>query len=168
MKSVFCAFLVAFLLAACGFQLRGAAMSALPYQSILIDLDPNSELYLWLTRYIKSLGSTEIVRDPESADAIFTQIKNERQKNILSLDSQGRVKEYRLEVDYAFQVKNQAGQVIVPAHEITLTRDISHSDDTLLAKESEEAILWRDMYQDLSNQILRQLSLTQPAAYVEE
>lgn len=167
MKFVAALFFAVFL-TACGFQLRGAELSALPYSSLHIALDPDSEMYLWLTRYIQSLDTTEIVRNPEDAEAIFTQIKNERQKNILSLDSQGRVKEYRLEVDYAFQVKNQAGQVIVPMHEITLTRDISHSDDTLLAKESEEAILWRDMYQDLSNQILRQLSLTQPQPPTEE
>ena len=156
------------LFTACGFQLRGAELSALPYKSLHIALDPDSEMYLWLTRYIKSLGTTEIVRDSTKADAIFMQVKNERQKNILSLDSQGRVKEYRLEVSYAFQVKNQAGQVVVPFNEITLTRDVSYSDDSLLAKESEENILWRDMYQDLSNQILRRLAMTQPEIQAEE
>ncbi len=151
-------------LSACGFQLRGSELSALPYQSLYIDLTPDSEMYLWLSRYIQSLKTTQIVDNPKDAQARFVELDNVRQKNILSLDSQGRVKEYRLEVNYIFQVVNAQGHVIVPPNEITLTRDVSHSDDTLLAKESEEALLWRDMYQDLSNQILRRLVMTQPKA----
>ncbi len=163
----FAVFCLIFFLSSCGFQLRGAELSALPYKSLHIALKPESELYLWLSRYIQSLKSTVIVEDSAQAEATFMELNNIRQKNILSLDAQGRVKEYRLAVDYTFQVVNQKGEIIVPPNEINLTRDVSHSDDNLLAKESEEAILWRDMYQDLSNQILRRLAMTQPQAVVE-
>ena len=85
-----------------------------------------------------------------------------RQKTILSVNAQGRVREYRLQLDYRFRVVNQKGQVLVPPNEINLTRDITFDDSNVLAKDLEEGLLWRDMHNDLVNQIMRRLSIIKP------
>ena len=41
--------------------------------------------------------------------------------------------------------------------EITVVRDITFNDADVLAKEAEEALIYRDMQQDLVQQILRRL-----------
>ena len=46
----------------------------------------------------------------------------------------------------------------IPVTEITLTRDFSYSDTEALSKESEEALLFRDMQADLLQQLLRRLA----------
>jgi outer membrane lipopolysaccharide assembly protein LptE/RlpB len=41
---------------------------------------------------------------------------------------------------------------------ITLRREITFSDDQVLSKESEEALLWRDIQSDLVQQLMRRLA----------
>ena len=70
--------------------------------------------------------------------------------------------EYRLQLDYAFRIVNAKGQELVGVNEVILSRDISYSDSNVLAKDLEEGLLWRDMNNDLVNQIVRRLSLIKP------
>ncbi len=156
------ALILAAALAGCGFHLRGANSSKLPYKTMHIALPETSEVNIWLQRYIKASGSTEIVSDPKTADAIFQQVNDSRQKIILSVNAQGAVSEYRLQLTYTFRLVNQKGQILVAPNEISLTRDISFSDSNILAKDLEEGLLWRDMNNDLVSQIMRRLSILKP------
>jgi LPS-assembly lipoprotein len=156
------AVILAATLAGCGFQLRGTKSGNLPYKTMFIALPETAEVNVWLQRYIKASGSTEIVEDSKSADAIFHQINDGRAKTILSVNAQGRVREYRLQLNYTFQVTNAKGQILVPPNEISLSRDITFDDSNVLAKDLEEGLLWRDMNNDLVNQIMRRLSIIKP------
>ena len=156
------AVLLAVALAGCGFHLRGVGSGNLPYKTMYISLPDTADVNIWLQRYIKASGSTEIVDDAKSAEAIFQQLSDLRQKAILSVNAQGRVREYRLQLDYRFRVVNQKGQVLIPPNEINLTRDITFDDSNVLAKDLEEGLLWRDMNNDLVNQIMRRLSVIKP------
>jgi len=156
------ALILAAALAGCGFHLRGAGSSKLPYQTMYIALPETAEVNVWLQRYIRASGSTQVVDAAESADAIFQQLTNSRQKSILSVNALGRVREYRLQLSYTFRVVNQKGQVLVAPNEVTLTRDVTYDDSNILAKNQEEDLLWRDMTNDLVNQIMRRLSIIKP------
>src|SRR5574343_1960922 len=121
-------FLLALILAAtltgCGFHLRGVGSGNLPYKTMYIARPETAEVNIWLQRYIKATGSTTILDESEAkdAEAIFQPLGDTRNKTILSVNAQGRVREYRLQLDYRFRVVNQKGQVLVPPNEITLTR----------------------------------------------
>ncbi|MBS1143613.1 MAG: hypothetical protein H6R14_1019 [Proteobacteria bacterium] len=156
------ALIIAAAVAGCGFHLRGAGSGNLPYKSMYIALPDTAEVNIWLQRYISASGSTTIVDNPKAADAIFQQVSDNRLKSILSVNAQGRVREYRLQLTYKFRVVNQKGQVLVPVNEVALTRDISFDDSNVLAKDLEEGLLWRDMNNDLVNQIMRRLSIIKP------
>ena len=156
------ALILAAALAGCGFHLRGAGSGNLPYQTMYISLPETAEVNIWLQRYIRSSGSTRIVDDAAAADAIFQQLTNSRQKSILSVNALGRVREYRLQLSYTFRVVNRQGQVLVAPNEVTLTRDVTYDDSNILAKNQEEDLLWRDMTNDLVNQIMRRLSVIKP------
>jgi LPS-assembly lipoprotein len=156
------ALIIAVALAGCGFHLRGVGSGNLPYKTMYIALPDTADVNIWLQRYIRASGSTEIVEDPKAADAIFQQLGDNRLKTILSVNAQGRVREYRLQLTYTFRVVNQKGQVLVPSNEVALTRDISFDDSNVLAKDLEEGLLWRDMNNDLVNQIMRRLSIIKP------
>lgn len=156
------ALIIAAALAGCGFHLRGVGSGNLPYKAMYIALPDTADVNIWLQRYIKASGSTEIVEDAKMADAIFQQLGDNRLKTILSVNAQGRVREYRLQLTYTFRIVNQKGQVLVPPNEVALTRDISFDDSNILAKDLEENLLWRDMTNDLVNQIMRRLSIIKP------
>ena len=154
--------ILAALLTGCGFQLRGTLSGNLPYKTMMIALPDTSEVRVWLERYINAAGSTEIIDDPKLADATFQQLSDSRLKTILSVNTQGRVREYRLQLNYRFRVVNAKGQILVPPNDVSLSRDITFDDSNVLAKDLEEGLLWRDMNNDLVNQIMRRLSIIKP------
>lgn len=156
------ALILAAAITGCGFQLRGTLSGNLPYKSMYIALPETADVRIWLERYINAAGSTEIVDDAKLADGTFQQLSDSRLKTILSVNAQGRVREYRLQLNYRFQVVNSKGQVVMPANEINLSRDITFDDSNILAKDLEEGLLWRDMNNDLVNQIMRRLSIVKP------
>ncbi len=161
LRPLFALILVA-ALAGCGFHMRGAGGNTLPYRTMHIALPETAEVRIWLERYIRSGGDTEIVADPKQAAAVFQQINDTRQKTILSVNAQGRVREYRLQLDYSFRLVDGQGREIVAPNKIALTRDITFDDSSVLTKDIEEGLLWRDMNNDLVNQIMRRLSLIKP------
>ena len=86
-----------------------------------------------------------------------------RGKSILSLNSLGRVREYLLTYTLTFTVRDSKGVELLPATEITLRRNMAFDETQVLAKESEEALLYRDMQADLVQQIMRRLAALKPA-----
>jgi LPS-assembly lipoprotein len=153
--------LLAAIIAGCGFKLRGSSAN-LPYKSMYIALPETADVRIWLQRYIRSSGATEIVDNAKDAEAVFQQLQDSRVKTILTVNSQGRVTEYRLQLNYSFRVVDAKGRELVGANDIGLSRDITYSDSNVLAKDLEEGLLWRDMNNDLVNQIMRRLSIIKP------
>lgn len=159
-------FLFALILAAalsgCGFHLRGSGSAQLPYKSMYISLPETAEVNIWLQRYIRAARTTEITDDAKQAEAVFVQISDTRNKSILSVNAQGTVREYRLQLDYTFRIVNTKGQELVAPNTITLIRDLTYDASNVLAKNQEERVLWRDMTNELVNQIVRRLAIIKP------
>ena len=153
---------LAAVVAGCGFQLRGTLSSNLPYKTLFIALPETADVRVWMQRYIKATGTTTVVDSARDAEATFQQLQDSRIKTILSVNAQGRVREYRLQLDYKFRLIDAKGRELVGPNEINLSRDITYDDSTVLAKDLEESLLWRDMNNDLVNQIMRRLSLIKP------
>lgn len=156
--AIFC---LTLLLTACGFQLRGAYN--LPYESLFISLPDASVIGAGLKRQIRAGGGTRLVDTMEEAQGTFLQVTEVRERQILSLSSAGRVREVRLRFRYAYRVVDAKGRELVPTTGVELTRDISYDDSAVLAKEQEEQLLWRDMENDLVQQLLRRLTAVKPS-----
>ncbi|MFZ6742988.1 LPS assembly lipoprotein LptE [Undibacterium sp. JH2W] len=145
------------LLSACGFALRGPV--ALPFKSIFIGLPEASSLGGELRRQIRANGQTQIASDAKEAQVILDVLAETRDKQILSLNSQGRVREYNLIYNFRFRVRNNAGKEYLEPVDIQLKRNISFNETQVLAKEAEEVLLYRDMQSDLVQQIMRRLAV---------
>src|SRR5882672_1374190 len=142
-------------LAACGFQLRGTA--PLPFHSLYVQAATASPLATQLKRTVRSGGSTQIADRPEQAEVIL-QIMNELQeKQILTITGGGRVSEYQLRYRVQFRLTDGKNREHIPASEILLKRDYSYNDEQALSKDSEEALLYRDMRNDAVQQLVRRM-----------
>lgn len=154
------------LLSACGFHLRGSNGSfMLPFATMYIGLPDTSPLAIDLKRYIRAVGSTEVVDIKNGADAVFEVLSDpekNRTKTILSLNSNGRVSEYQLGYSINFRVLDKAGNQLLGPTSISLNRPITFNDSQVLAKETEEAQLYRDMRNDMVQQIMRRLAAIKP------
>jgi LPS-assembly lipoprotein len=150
--------LVLMVLAGCGFRLRGTA--DLPFQTLYI---PNAVtgIALDLKRSIQAGTDAKMVEDAKAADAVLAFSHETRQKEILSLNAAGRVREFRLRYRVGFRVHDGKGNDYVPLSSMELTRDVSFNDAEVLAKEAEEQLLFRDMQSDMVQQIMRRLAAAQ-------
>jgi LPS-assembly lipoprotein len=156
------ALLIAGSLAACGFQLRGSNGSyTMPFHSIFLTFPDTSPLGTELKRNLRA-GDVAIADKPEEAEAQFVVLSENRGKSILSLNSLGRVREYLLTYTLTFTVRDSKGVELLPSTEITLRRNMAFDETQVLAKESEEALLYRDMSADLVQQIMRRLAALRP------
>ncbi|GAB1392050.1 hypothetical protein MASR1M60_02130 [Rhodocyclaceae bacterium] len=148
--------LVFLMLTGCGFQLRGTA--TLPWETLYIGLPENSLLYHQIKRSIESGTHTRIVNDAKEAQASLTVLQNNHNKSILSLSAKGLVREFQLTRSFVYRIQDAKGKELIPASQIILQREMNFDDERIFAKEAEEAMIMREIEQDLVIQLLRRLS----------
>jgi LPS-assembly lipoprotein len=169
-RRIFCAgavnlLLAGLLLSGCGFQLRGSggARTMLPFSTAHIAAPSSPALANILRQYLVS-GGTTIVEDRNTADAVIEILNETRERTVLSLNSQGRIREYNLNYRVQFRVRDPKNAELLPTSDINLRRILSFNESQALAKEAEEATLYRDMQVDMVQQILRRLEAAKPLA----
>jgi LPS-assembly lipoprotein len=148
------------LLSGCGFHLRGGW--ELPYESMYLDIPAHSEFGAQLKRTLVGTGAARVVDAPAEAQAVFVPTGEARERKILSYNSSGRVREVQLQYRYGFRVRDRAGQDLISPASIEMTRDLTFDESQTLAKEQEEDLLWRDMLNDLTQQVMRRLAGRKP------
>ena len=146
------------LVAGCGFQLRGTA--DVPFDTVYLP-NPTGGIQLDLKRNIQAGTRAKVVDNAKEAQAIMQFTEETRAKDILSLTSTGRVREFRLRYRVGFRVHDGKSGDYVPLQTIVLFRDVSFNDSDILAKETEEQLLFRDMQADMVSQIMRRLAAAQ-------
>jgi LPS-assembly lipoprotein len=158
---------VALTVSACGFHLRGdGGHYTLPFPTMYIGLPESSPLAIDLKRNIRANGGTTVVGSARDADGIIEVLTNPektRTKTILSLNSNGRVRQYLLTYTIVFRVLDKQGAELLAPTQITLTRPIDFNETQLLAKEQEEALLYKDMQTDLVQQMMRRIAAVKTA-----
>ena len=156
--------LLALSLTGCGFQLRGPKPMA--FQTIYLAMGQYSELAADLKRQIRTSGTTVPVNTREEAEVTLVVLQENREKTILSLGPTGTVREYQLRLRFQFRLQDKAGKEVLSLQEINVTRDITFNDSLILAKEQEEVLLYRDMQNDLVQQVTRRLAAVRMPATV--
>jgi LPS-assembly lipoprotein len=148
---------VLWLLAGCGF--KPVSTAALPFETLYVSTGAYASFGGVFKRFVESYSRTTRIADtPASADAVVEILHEQQEKQILALNSDGRVQEYLLRYRVSFRVLDRAGRVLIPPDNIVLERDLTYDDDAVLAKENEEAFLYRDMQMDAVQQLVRRLS----------
>ena len=147
------------LISACGFQLRGVAK--LPFETMYVEASDTSPVGNDLRRALKS-SNVRITNSAPEAQAVVQLLGETREKIILSLSGGGRVREYQLRMRVSFRVYGPNNKELLVPTELVLLRDLSYDDTQILAKESEEALLFRDIQSDAVQQIMRRVSAINP------
>lgn len=143
------------LLAGCGFQLRGPPR--LPFGSIaLTGFAPRSPLAQEFHRRLAT--QLRVLDAPDKADVVLQAIDDARQRSVVASTAAAQVRELRLRLKFNFRVHTPGGRELIPRAELLLTRDMSYSETLALAKEQEEAELFREMQADVVAQVLRRLA----------
>ena len=155
--------MLALVVTACGFKPRGAnGQYRIPFHTIYLGFAESSPLGVELRRNLRGADGVLVVDDATKAEAKIDVVSESRGKVILSLNSQGRVREYLLTYTLVFKVRDSKDAELLGPTEISLKRSIAFNESQTLAKESEEVLLYRDMQSDLVQQVLRRLTAIKP------
>ncbi len=153
------------LLGACGFHLKGT--TPLPFQSIYTNIDLDSEFGARLRRAIEaSSPDTRLTDRRTEADVYLHQISDDQSLRQVSIDAEGRVEEYQLNLDFRFELLDRFGHVLLAPTTLHSIREIPYNERIVQAKESVICRNFASMRNDLVDRILRRISAPEvQAAY---
>jgi LPS-assembly lipoprotein len=142
-------------LAGCGFQRRQAPR--LGFASVaLTGFAPRSPLAEELR---KQLGlQVQVLETPDKAEVVLHALADARERSVVASTSAAQVRELQLRLKFHFRAHTPGGRELIPRAELLLSRDLSYSETAALAKEQEEAELFREMQSDVVGQVLRRLA----------
>jgi len=151
-------------LGGCGFQLRGAPSYA--FQSIYVG-GGTSGFTNELRRNLRAQGTIRVIEDPtqqNTADVILDVLQDQRERTVVGLTATGQSRELQLRVRVNYRLRTPSGRELTPSTELLMQRDMSFTESAVLAKESEEAMVYRDLQTDIVQQLLRRLAAVKSLA----
>jgi LPS-assembly lipoprotein len=144
------------LLSACGFHLRNT--QAYAFSSIAVTPASGSAVALEAARYLGSTLRVVSVQDPVPPEVVLEVLQERREKTVVGVNASGQVREFQLRLTVKFRLRTPQGTELSAPADIVQQRDISFSESAALAKEAEEALLYKAMQADTVQQLLRRLA----------
>ena len=144
--------------------MRGAML--LPFSSLRTGLDRNTDLGRVLLTQLEDSGVTVVGSAkpagpdavPVLVDVVLEVLNEQRERAGVGRMASGQVRELELRYRFKFLVRTPAGKELIEATELLVERDLSYSETETLAKEAEEALLYRDMVNDIARQVMYRLA----------
>jgi LPS-assembly lipoprotein len=150
-------------LAACGFHLRGSNLKDVTFAFKSLYLKAPAETpFVTDLRNALIANKVTLAPNPDQADLVLEVVSEQTTKTILSLSGSGRVQEYQLVYRVSLRAYDSKQIDWLPADEIMLSRILTWDDTQVLAKEQEEATLYKDMRSDAVGQAIRRLTRAKP------
>ena len=141
----------------CGFRLRGSAGVAVSLPATYVAGDAASAALLAdLRRGVRDAGVV-LVGKREDSRAVLTVTGEEKDRRVLSVGNTGAAQEYELRYAVTFTVVDHEGKEILPEQTVERLRAVSHTPAQVLAKGSEEELIYRDLLRDVVQGVVRRL-----------
>lgn len=151
--------MLATMLMACGFQLRGAADLPASIQTMYMQgINIRDGFGLQLKRTLNRNG-IEVLSEYQEGAALMTFTTNRLQRRVLSVGVQtAKVSEYELILDVVFDLSDADQNKLIENERFEARRDYQFDPQSVLGRDAEEELLRNEMYEQLSQAILRRLS----------
>ena len=144
------------LLAGCGFHLRGTDLTSNLVAS-KVQVVGGGGTAQQLRRALQNAPGVALIDTPETG-ALQIDIQQEgSQQQVLTLNSLGRVGEYRLYYTVQFRAR-QNNDTVLESSVLSLYRDYTYDDSNVLGKDNEANTLIANMQQDAALQVLRRVN----------
>jgi len=144
-------------LAGCGFELKRPP--ALNFSKIqLSGFATRSPLATELKSSIDASTTTRVVEAGQGAQAVLQAINEAREKVVVAQTTANQIREFELRLRFSFRLRTVGGKDLIPDSEILQRRSLTYTETAALAKEQEEAFLYRSMQSDIVSQVLRRLA----------
>jgi LPS-assembly lipoprotein len=145
--------------AACGFQ--PVVPPSVPYERMYVTAPDFSSFGAQLKRYVEGSARTHFADDPKAAQAVLEIMSEHQEKQILSLDTAGKVAEYLLRYQVTFRLRAKDNSELIAPTTISLQRDVTYDVDAVLGSENQDTFLYNAMRNEAIQQMLVRVSAVQ-------
>ena len=145
-------------LSACGFRLRQAPkydFSAIRFEGV------SGPVAQALSAELKASGLTVLGAGavPVGVQPVVLRVQaDQRERTVVGQTATGEVREVQLRHRWRFVVLTQQGRELIDTTDLLLERDIGFRETAVLPKQAEEDMLYREMRDDLVQQMVRRLA----------
>ena len=138
-------------LSGCGFHLRGT--DALPAEMSVTYIQSNSPFSTLVDDFADALRThgVQVTEDRFEATAVLRIIENDKSRDVLSVNTSGKVLEYQLRQTVRFSVMTAVNQPVVEPQTITLTRAYLYRSTDVLGSEREKEAVRNTLQKNLIN-----------------
>lgn len=146
---------VSLLLSACGFQLRGTGTDDIKLNELQVSTwDSHSPAHQQILDALRNSG----VAVRSSAPYHLQLLDESKFRSGGGYGRRSTPTEYELTHQLKYQISNSAGQALIGPETLSTYRAYVSDQDNLVGSSEEEALLQREMYQDLTRQLMLRLS----------
>lgn len=143
-------------LTGCGFELRREP--ELLFRSIaMTGFKPTSPLALALRRQL-ALTPVKLLDDANRVDLVLEVLRDSSDKTVVVSTAAGQVREWQLRLRFDYLLRTPSGELLMPRTDLMMTREMNYTESMALAKEQEEALLFRAMQSEAVGQVMRRLA----------
>ena len=157
---VFCLFAVfmATMLAGCGFHLRGS--DALPAEMSVTYIQTASPFSSLVDDFVEALGThgVQVTEDRAAATAVLRIHEDERERDVLSVNTSGKVLEYQLRQTILFSVETAENLPVVEQQTVTLSRAYLYRSTDVLGSEREKDAVRSTLQKNLVNMAMLRIA----------
>lgn len=145
-------------LSACGFRLRQAPkydFAAIRFEGV------SGPVAQALNAELKASGLTVLGAGavPAGVQPVVLRVQaDQRERTVVGQTATGEVREVQLRHRWRFVVLTQQGRELIDTTDLLLERDIGFRETAVLPKQAEEDMLYREMRDDLVQQMVRRLA----------
>ena len=140
----------------CGFHLAGEGDISGELSNTHIKTSSSSNEFLHLLE--KNLRYNKInVVDANSATAWLRILREETEREVLTVDSDGKAREYELMLRITFEVTRPDNSILLKQQVIDISRDFVFEKSSLLGANEEEKELFKEMRNDAAKLVVYRL-----------
>ena len=142
-------------LGGCGFQLRQTPKFA--FDSLRLMGNETLPVSQGLRREL-ALNGLRVVNGSQAAPVTLVVLLDQRERAVVGQTAAGQVRELQLRTRFRFRLQASDERILIDDTELLLERDLSFNETQVLAKDAEELLLYRDMTNDIVQQVLRRIA----------
>jgi LPS-assembly lipoprotein len=143
---------VALLLSACGYHLRGAF--ALPAAMKSIYLEGGSGQLRDQFKQVMASSSGQLASSRQGAGMVVRVLNEETNRRTVSLSSRGKSNEFELYYRLEYELANAGNALLMERQPIEIRREYYNDQQDVMAKENEEKVIRDEMYQQVVRTIV--------------
>jgi LPS-assembly lipoprotein len=149
------------LVTACGFHLRGAVDIPPNLSPVFVEAPGNSAVGVALKDRFQVSGVQQTT-SAKDARALVRILSESRRSRVGALDSNGKVIATELFLNLRFDARAATGKTLVEPQALEMSRTFENADVEVLGKQLEAEILYAEMTEDMTTQILAMLRAALP------